>query len=372
VYHFLNQASRPRHPALILPRQSALERFEGSTHVSTIIRRPALAWGLAASVAVALLGLALPLGAVAEEHQTITVGAGAESAGGEVQVNAFAPRSITIAAGESVTWRIDSNEFHTIHFLGGSSPPSFVEAAADGVFMNPAAVLPAGGASYDGTGVAGSGLLEKGQTYTLSFPNPGTYEYVCLLHPDMIGTVVVKARGEVTDTQAQLDARRTEEINAALARNGIAVLMSNIGELPVEGVSAGIATGAGDQVIMLWRFLPQLVTIKAGDAVTWVWKDPATPHTVTFLGGEPTPDVAIPHPGTDGPPRLELNPVVLKPAGDPTSFAGGALHSGFLDPGLLPPGSPAPSYTVRFEQPGTYEYLCLLHEGMTGTIVVEP
>jgi plastocyanin len=103
-----------------------------------------------------------------------------------------------------------------------------------------------------------------------------------------------------------------------------------------------------------------------------VWKDPATPHTVTFLGGEPAPDVVIPHPEADGPPRLELNPVVVKPAGDPTSFAGGALHSGFLDAAQLPPGSPAPTFTVRFDQPGRYEYVCMLHEGMTGTIVVEP
>jgi plastocyanin len=26
---------------------------------------------------------------------------------------------------------------------------------------------------------------------------------------------------------------------------------------------------------------------------------------------------------------------------------------------------------VTFNAPGTYEYLCLLHEGMTGTVVVE-
>jgi plastocyanin len=337
-----------------------------------VVRRPAVAVGLGASLIVALLGLAPPLGAATDEPRSMTISAGAESANAEVQVNAFAPRTITIAAGDSVTWRVDSTEFHTISFLGGGSPPPFIDAGSDGVFMNPAAVMPSGDSSYDGGGVAGSGLLDKGQTYTLTFPKPGTYEYLCLVHPEMTGTVVVKPVGEVTDTPVEVNARRTEEINAALAKNGIAVLASNTGEQPVEGVSAGIAAGAGDHMIMVGRFLPQQVTIKAGDAVTWVWKDPATPHTVTFLGGKPAPDVVIPHPSNDGPPRLELNPVVLEPAGDPTAFAGGALHSGFLDAAQLPPGSPAPTFTVRFDQPGTYEYECLLHEGMTGTIVVEP
>jgi plastocyanin len=337
-----------------------------------IIRRPALSWWPGAGLAAALLALGLPIAAAAGAPASMVVSAGAESAGGHVQLNAFAPHALTIAAGDSVTWRIDSTEFHTIHFLGGSPPPGFVEAGPDGVFLNPAATTPTGGASYEGSGVAGSGLLTKDQTYSLTFPKPGTYEYVCLVHPEMKGSLVVKAAGEATDSLSVVEARRTEEVNAALASRGIPVLMSNVGELPAEGVSAGIAAGAGDHTVMVPRFLPQRVTVKVGDAVTWIWKDPETPHTVTFLGGEANPEVVIPRPQPNGPPRLELNPAVLAPAGDPTDFAGGPLNSGFLDPAQLPPGGGAPTFSVRFTQPGTYEYVCLLHENMAGTIVVEP
>ncbi len=38
-----------------------------------------------------------------------------------------------------------------------------------------------------------SGVLTKGDTYTLTFTQPGTHEYVCLLHVDfgMRGAVTV-------------------------------------------------------------------------------------------------------------------------------------------------------------------------------------
>ena len=336
-----------------------------------ILRRPARARWLGAGLVASLLAAALLAAGAVGAAASLSLSAGAESSGGEVQVNAFAPRTLTVTAGESVTWRIDSTEFHTIHFLGGSPPPPFIAASPDGVFLNPAATAPSGGTSYDGSGLAGSGLLTKGQTYSLSFPTPGSYDYVCLVHPEMKGTVVVKAAGETTDSQAVVDARRTAEVNAHLAGRGIPLLMTNLGELPAEGVSAGIAAGTGDHVVMVPRFLPQRVTVKAGDAVTWVWKDPETPHTVTFLGGEQPPDVVIPRPQADGPPKLELNPAVLTPSGDPTSYSGGHLNSGFLDPAQSPAGSGAPTFSVRFDQPGTYEYVCLLHEGMGGTIVVE-
>ena len=325
--------------------------------------------GLAATAA--LLAVSVAFAKPLQAAQTLTVSAGADSRGGDVELNAFAPHAITVTAGDSVTWRIDSTEFHTISFLAGNPAPPFVTPGPDGVFFNPAAVNPSGGTSYDGNGMTGSGLLTKAQTYTLTFPTPGTYEYVCLVHPGMKGTVVVKSAGETVDSQAAVDARRSAEINAALVAHGIPLLMSNGGELPAERVSPGIAAGAGDDTIMIPRFLPERVTIKAGDSVTWIWKDPMTPHTVTFLGGATPPDLVIPRPQADGPPRLELNPAVLAPSGDPTAFDGGYLSSGFIDPTQIPPGGPSPTFTMRFDQPGTYEYVCLLHENMRGTIVVE-
>ena len=40
-------------------------------------------------------------------------------------------------------------------------------------------------------GFTASGNLGRGSTHTVSFTAPGTYDYHCSLHPNMVGTVVV-------------------------------------------------------------------------------------------------------------------------------------------------------------------------------------
>ena len=49
------------------------------------------------------------------------------------------------------------------------------------------------------------------------------------------------------------------------------------------------------------------------------------------------------------------------------------VNSGWLWPeGQAPPGSPAISkFTVKFENPGTYPYLCNVHPWMTGSVIVK-
>jgi plastocyanin len=131
--------------------------------------------------------------------------------------------------------------------------------------------------------------------------------------------------------------------------------------------------GAGDGSVDIQRFFPRDVWIHSGDSVTWVWKNPETPHTVTFLAGQQAPDIVLPQPQPNGPPQLQLNPAVLAPSGDPTSYSGGPLNSGFLNPLMPPPGtSGPPTFTVTFDAPGTYTYVCLLHVGMDGSIHVLP
>jgi plastocyanin len=299
--------------------------------------------------------------------QTLTVSAGAESTGGDVQLNEFAPGEVTINVGDTVTWSLDSTEFHNVIFTSGATPPDFIDAGPDGVFFNPASALPSGGPTYDGTGLVSSGLLNKGQTYSLTFSKAGTYSYLCNIHPGMTGSVKVGESGQPADTQAAVNSRRSAQINAGLVK-AIPAIVANAGELPSETSTGGIAAGIQSGTFDVLRFLPGRVTINKGDSLTWIWKTEETPHTVTFLGGQPTPEVVIPQPQASGPPRLQLNPAVLAPAGAAIDWNGGSfLHSGFLAP---TPGDPAPEFTVTFNAVGTFEYICLLHEGMRGTVVV--
>jgi len=319
-------------------------------------------------LAVGVFAAPVVLPSAASAAQTLTVSAGAESPGGDVQLNEFAPNQITLNVGDTLTWRLDSTEFHNIYFPSGGPAPEFVQPGPDGVFINPAVAMPTGGEGFDGTAPAGSGLLNKGQSWSLTFTREGQFPFLCDIHPGMGGVVNVVSASQAADTQTAIDLRRTAQIQTELATKALPLIVSNVGEQPAEGVSAGIAAGVQAGAVDVQRFFPERVSVKTGDAVTWIWKTEDTPHTVTFLGGQPAPEVALPMPQTAGPPKLALNPTILAPAGNASDWAGdGYLNSGFLQPA---PGGQTPTYTVRFSTPGTYQYLCVLHEGMVGTIVV--
>lgn len=128
-------------------------------------------------------------------------------------INAFVPQRLRVKVGQPIRWKIMGAE-HTITFdVPRYFPP--VQFLRDGtVRLNPKLDPPAGGApklpdeenvekidggTYDGDGFWSSGLAgacpECGGPpyieYTVRIAKPGTYKYACLLHPPMVGTVVV-------------------------------------------------------------------------------------------------------------------------------------------------------------------------------------
>ncbi len=174
-----------------------------------------------------------------------------------------------------------------------------------------------------------------------------------------------------------------------------------------------VAAGGGNASAPWTVFLPQKVSINAGDSVAWY--NPtlraAEPHTVTFVldnstfAGVVSPLAvsnttefnAIP-PGSNNGPILipgeggkntllainsrTYNPVAIDSQDrvqsmNPNanySFAGDEMYvnSGwFLPEGLEKqyPGT-GNTFTATFEKPGTYNYLCVLHPWMTGTVEV--
>src|SRR3954447_8290618 len=72
------------------------------------------------------------------------------------------------------------------------------------------------------------------------------------------------------------------------------------------------------------RFYPDTITINAGDSITWKFDGGAEPHTVSFLGGQPFPELVAappagapsgPPPGGQMPSKIEANPLVFFPQG---------------------------------------------------------
>jgi len=71
----------------------------------------------------------------------------------------FAPTSLTVAAGSTVTWTNRDDEPHTVVSEGG-------------LFR--------------------SAALDTNESFSFRFDKPGTYRYTCSIHPRMTGTIVVR------------------------------------------------------------------------------------------------------------------------------------------------------------------------------------
>lgn len=121
----------------------------------------------------------------------------------------FTPKEISVASGGSVTWNI--NGPHSVTFnapedarvIIGKGPDGsthLVEKAASPALFNvpppPEGPPPDGPpptadlGSFDGTGFANTGI-QFGGGFKVTFTKPGTYPYICVVHPDMEGTVTV-------------------------------------------------------------------------------------------------------------------------------------------------------------------------------------
>lgn len=331
---------------------------------------------------------------VTSAQQTWHVQVGAESKDEGMQADAFLPNEIWIYAGDSIMFKFSpKHEPHTVTLLqAGQVRPLFAgptpappPVGCDTVDSE--AVSQPSGSSYDGAGVApylacvNSGPLMNGAAYTVNFPMPGNYKLVCLVHADMNAVVHVlqysaptdpfyaaslpyqqsdydrQAQDETRDLLTDSDNPHEEQRDFPPSEN--VVLMT--GELK--------ATAGGRQYLSIVRFLPGTIQIHAGETVEWVNADPTEPHTVTF-GTEPANPMTVVNatPGSDGALEATIN--------SPTDN----VNSGFLqaapqDRPLLPQSNPGITrIRIKFTKPGTYPYICDLHdeEGMAGKVVVLP
>jgi predicted secreted protein with PEFG-CTERM motif len=100
--------------------------------------------------------------------QTVSAPAGSSVPGCEDTDECFIPSTVTIGVGETVTWSNDDTAAHTV--TGGN--------AADGP-----------------SGVFDSSLFMAGTEFSHTFDEAGTFEYFCMVHPWMVGNVIVGGEG---------------------------------------------------------------------------------------------------------------------------------------------------------------------------------
>ena len=182
-----------------------------------------------------------------------------------------------------------------------------------------------------------------------------------------------------------------------------------------EANAISSTVGAGGNGTDWDKFTPQNVTINTGESVTWT--NPmqvAEPHTVTFVKDkEMIPPLVAPF---SVPNNTELTSAIPAPNVEPTiipdnsnpnnklvivdnhrasapvvidstktnvthlplnsnyTFTGDEsyVNSGWMWPmGQVPPGAPPiTSFTMTFENPGTFYYMCVIHPWMSGTVTV--
>jgi plastocyanin len=312
-----------------------------------------------------------------------------------VLLNQFMPSTLTIAAGDRVTF--SSASFHTVTYnpkpipllmpdpakgtytgIADSAGQPFYFDGRPKLAYNPQAFGPFGPKTISGKTPTSSGALSpRGPkappaTATYTFPKPGSFKLFCTLHPGMEARIVVKPAGAaVPKSPAQVEAQALLAQTAGWAK-GKALLAST-----KPGPNT-VAMGVGRQTTLL-AFLPKVLRVKAGTTVNFPNRSPSEVHNLVF--GPPKYVEKI-QKQTDLFPQGPKSPNQVAPflpfASDPKpyTYAGKTMHgNGFFVTELTagaPIGLPRAS-RVTFSTPGTYKFFCWIHgPDMGGTVIVTP
>jgi plastocyanin len=318
--------------------------------------------------------------------------AGAESPDHAIQVIAFLPNEMWVHAGDSITWSFPTPEPHSATFLtpGLLRPPFTVGCPSTNTTPDPS--------SFDNSSCVNSGRITTvGTTYTVTFPKPGNYRLVCLVHVNMTGTIhVLDASLPLPHDQAFYDAQGARQARALLTDRDGSMTEEARGESSEAGLPAhhhmviaatgeAVSTPGGINSVTVMRFMQPTITIHARETVEWDSLD-VSGHTITF-GTEPpnvtpqTPPSTNVFADADGARHAIIystsdnvhSGFIAQAGHERIGVAQAAPPTAPLVPPPLPPG-PVTRFRVTFMNPGVYPYICAFHDqlGMKGEVIVLP
>jgi plastocyanin len=311
-------------------------------------------------------------------------------------VNDFFPHGTTIHVGDSI--KFVPTGFHSVDFpakggkpLGLIAPAGTTSGVLDAAgapfwfngqptFGFTPALGPPGlygkKATYTGAKRIESGLplSEKPKPFTVKFTKVGSFTYYCNIHSGMKGTVKVVSKSHSVPS-AKADAKTLK----AQVSSGLSTAKA----LTKTTVAAGnVSIGAsGPRGVESFAMYPATQTVPVGTTIKFSMSAKSfEDHTATFGPGnpetEPTSylgDLAKHFAEDPTIPSLGAYPSDPPPAGPaaltPTLHGNGFWNTGVLDNDKA---TPLPtSNAVTFAAPGTYNFYCLIHPFMHGTVVVQ-
>ena len=97
---------------------------------------------------------------VGPQTHTVDIAIGSGGTGCEEDNTCFLPYEVVVNAGDTVLWDNIDDVLHTVNSMD------------EGLFD--------------------SDLISAGDTFEVVFEEPGTFDYICIVHPWMLGTVTVE------------------------------------------------------------------------------------------------------------------------------------------------------------------------------------
>ena len=137
---------------------------------------------------------------VSAEQVTVSLPQGSSIPGCEETNECFLPYMVTVNPGDEVVWSNDDSAAHTV--------TSGTDTTSDGLFD--------------------SGIFMAGTTFAHTFDTLGKYDYFCLVHPWMLGEVLVTVGGGMEKDLGTITIGSTIESNAEVD-NLIADIVSSDG-----------------------------------------------------------------------------------------------------------------------------------------------
>lgn len=254
----------------------------------------------------------------------------------------------------------------------------------------------------------------RGNEFTVKLANdirPGTYTYYCNVHgPPMSGRIRVRPAGSSIPSEDEVNEQAFKEIEEqAGPLRRVLERTQETGRFSDEEITVrGNIAGLWDPKVFggLNEFIPREINARVGQKVSWsvfglhtlsfdvppyfpiyrIKKDGTVelnPDIGKAAGGAPEPP-ADPHeegpPEEGAPPGEDGGPPESPPPGEgagaqgkppePMTVDGGTWDgSGFWSSGLVA-SDPYLKYSLSFTRRGTYEYACLIHPKMVGTVTV--